>query len=349
MDFVSRKYAFADGDPTVVIGEIGVNHNGDPALARRLVDVAVEAGVDIVKFQVFKSENEISRFAALTPYQQAASPEAANQLELCKALELPHFAMHDLKRYCGERGVGFLCSVFDSDSLAFLLDELKVAAVKVASGEITNLPFLEEIGRRKLGVMLSTGGSTLAEVTDAVAALKKGGCPELVLLHCVSSYPAPANELNLRAMRALKEACRLPVGFSDHSLGFEAAIAATALGAVAIEKHFTLDRTLPGPDHQASIEPEELKRFVSGIKLAQAALGDGIKRPAPCERDNLPLIRRGLVAKRSLKKGDRLTREMIAIKRPAAGISPGELDKVLGRQLRCDLEDDEPITWASLV
>ena len=349
MDFVSRNYAFADGDPTVVIGEIGVNHNGDPALARRLVDVAVEAGVDIVKFQVFKSENEISRFAALTPYQQATSPTAQNQLELCKALELSRSSMHELKRYCGERGIAFLCSVFDSDSLAFLVDELKIATVKVASGEVTNLPFLEEIGSRRLAAILSTGGSTLAEVAAAVAALKKGGCRELVLLHCVSSYPAPANELNLRAMRTLKEEFRLPVGFSDHSLGIEAAIAATALGAAAIEKHFTLDRALPGPDHQASIEPEELKRFVGAIKLAQAALGDGIKRPAPSERDNLPLIRRGLVAKRALKKGDRLTREMVEIKRPAAGIAPGDLEKVLGRQLRCDLEDDAPITWESLV
>ena len=349
MDFVSRNYAFADGEPAVVIGEIGVNHNGDPALARRLVDVAVAAGVDIVKFQVFKSENEISRFAALTPYQQATSPDAQNQLELCKALELSHSAMHELKRTCGERGIGFLCSVFDSDSLAFLADELKVAAVKVASGEITNLPFLEEIGSRRLGVILSTGGSTLAEVAGAVAALKKGGCPELVLLHCVSSYPAPANELNLRAMRTLKDEFQLPVGFSDHSLGIEAAIAATALGAAVIEKHFTLDRTLPGPDHQASIEPEELKQFVSAIKLAQAALGDGVKRPAQSEGDNLPLIRRGLVARRPLKKGERLTREMIEIKRPATGIAPGDLGKVLGRQLRSDLEDDAPITWESLV
>ena len=195
MDFSSRKFAFADGAPPVVIGEIGVNHNGDPALARRLVDVAAEAGVNVVKLQVFKSENEISRFAQLAPYQKVTASVATNQLDLCKTLELSHSAIEDLKRYCGERKIGFFCSVFDSDSLRFLVDDLKIAAIKVASGEITNLPFLEEIGRRKLGVILSTGGSTLAEVAEAVSVLTTSGCPELVLLHCVSSYPALPSEL----------------------------------------------------------------------------------------------------------------------------------------------------------
>ena len=231
MEFGSRKYSFSESEPPVVIGEIGVNHNGDPALARRLVDVAVEAGVDIVKFQVFKSENEISRFAALTPYQRASAPVMASQLDLCRALEFSHSTIHELCRYCGERKIGFLGSVFDSDSLSFLADELKVAAVKVASGEITNRPFLEEIARHKLGVILSTGGSTIAEVAGAVKVLDASGCPELVLLHCVSSYPAPLDELNLLAMHTLKKEFQVPVGFSDHSLGSEAAIVATALGA----------------------------------------------------------------------------------------------------------------------
>ena len=348
MDFGSRKYAFAGDAPPAVIGEIEVNHNGDPTLARRLVDVAVEAGVDIVKFQVFKSENEISRFAQLAPYQKAAAA-AANQLDLCKALEFSHSAIENLERYCVERKIGFFCSVFDSDSLRFLVDELKIAAVKVASGEITNLPFLEEIGHCKIGVILSTGGSTLAEVAEAVSVLTSSGCPELVLLHCVSSYPAPFNELNLSAMQTLRTEFRLPVGFSDHTPGIEAAIVATSLGAVVIEKHFTLDRGLPGPDHRASIEPNELKQFVTGIKLAHASLGDGIKRAAPSEIENLPLIRRSLVASRSLRKGERLARDMIAIKRPATGIPPDDIDKVLGRQLICDLEEDQPITWTALV
>ena len=233
-----ENIAFADGAPPVVIGEIGVNHNGDPELARRLVDVAVEAGVDIVKLQVFKSENEISRFAQLAPYQEVTASVATNQLDLCKTLELSHSAIADLKRYCSERKIGFFCSVFDSDSLRFLVDELKIAAIKVASGEITNLPFLEEIGRCKLGVILSTGGSTLAEVAEAVSVLATSGCPELVLLHCVSSYPAPLNELNLTAIQTLRKEFRLPVGFSDHTAGIEAAIVATSLGAVSYRKAF---------------------------------------------------------------------------------------------------------------
>jgi N,N'-diacetyllegionaminate synthase len=348
MDFGGRIHTFADGAPPLVIGEVGVNHNGDPELARRLVDVAVQAGVDIVKFQVFKSENEISRFAQLAPYQQVTTSAPVNQLELCKALELSHSATSELKRYCSERKVGFLCSVFDSDSLRFLVDELRVTNVKVASGEITNRPFLEEIGRCKLGVILSTGGSTLAEVAEAVNVLTSSGCPELVLLHCVSSYPAPANELNLSAMQTLRREFRLPVGFSDHTPGIEAAIVATSLGAAAVEKHFTLDRNMSGPDHRASIEADELKRLVTAVRLAHAGLGDGIKGPAPSELENLPLIRRSLVASRPLRKGQRLTRDMIAIKRPAAGIPPGDLDKVLGKRLVCDLENDQPITWSSL-
>ena len=348
MDFCSRRYAFSDGEAPVVIGEIGVNHNGDPMLARRLVDIAADAGVDIAKFQVFKSENEVSRFAALTPYQQVTASEMQNQLDLCKALELPHAALRDLKGYCAKRRIGFLCSVFDSESLAFLVDELEVSAVKVASGEVTNLPFLEEIARRGLAVILSTGASSLIEVANAVSVLKESGCPELVLLHCVTSYPAPYDELNLHAMRTLRTEFGLPVGFSDHSLGRDAALAATALGAVAIEKHFTLDRTLPGPDHQASIEPGELESLVRDIRRVHAMLGDGIKQPVPAERDNLPLIRRGLVARGHLRKGIRLTADMIAIKRPAAGIAPADFGRVIGRALRRDFEDDEPLTWDGL-
>jgi N,N'-diacetyllegionaminate synthase len=358
MDFFAQNYAFADSGPTVVIGEIGVNHNGDSALARRLVDVAVAAGVHIVKFQAFKSEEEISRFAALAPYQQLTSSDVSNQLELCKALELPASAFRNLKQHCTARGVGFLSSAFDFESVDFLVDKLKVRAIKIASGEVTNLPFLEYIGSRKVGVILSTGASTLEEVKHAVAALRRAGCPELVLLHCVSSYPAPVSELNLRAMQTLKTEFGVPVGFSDHSLGIKAAITAAALGAVVIEKHFTLDRTMRGPDHAASLEPDELKRLVKsvaaamtlgdGVKLTNEALGDGIKRPMPSEMSNLPLIRKSLVASGRLRQGDRLTRAMIAIKRPAEGIAPGDLDQVIGRRLNRDLADDEPITWNSL-
>jgi N,N'-diacetyllegionaminate synthase len=348
MDFFARSFSFAEGEPPVVIGEIGVNHNGDPALARRLVDVAVAAGVDIVKFQVFKTEKEISRFAALTPYQQQSERKAKNQFELCKPLELSPAEFSDLKRYCGDRGIGYLCSVFDFDSVDFLVGDLKVGVLKVASGEITNLPFLEYIGSRKVGVILSTGASTLAEVDRAIAALRRGGCPELVLLHCVTSYPAPVEQLNLRAMQTLRDEFKLPTGFSDHSMGIEASIMAVALGAVALEKHFTLDHEMEGPDHGASLEPQELKSLVGGVRIVHAALGNGNKEPAECELANLPLIRRSLVARGNLRKGDRLTRDMVDIKRPAGGIDPADLEKVIGRELGRDLQDDELITWASL-
>lgn len=355
MDFFSRKFTFKDDDPPVVIGEIGVNHNGSLALARQLVDVAVEAGVHIAKFQAFNSEKEISRFAGLAQYQKETAANAANQLELCKALELPPSAFRDLKKYCGDRGIGFLCSAFDFESVDLLVDDLKVEAIKIASGEVTNLPFLEYIGARKVGVILSTGASTLEEIRTAVGALRRGGCQELVLLHCVSSYPAPANELNLRAIHTLKQQFGVPVGFSDHSLGIDAAVSAAELGAVVIEKHFTLDRTMEGPDHAASLEPDELKRLVKGMSernsgrgVAGEFLGDGIKRPMPSEMSNLPLIRKSLVAGKALRRGERLTRGLIEIKRPATGIQPGELEKVIGRVLTCNLEADQPITWASL-
>jgi N,N'-diacetyllegionaminate synthase len=348
MDFGARSYSFSENEPPIVIAEVGVNHNGDPALARRLLDTAVDAGADIVKFQAFRTEREISRFAALAPYQSAAVPDAAGQFELCKALELTQPALAELQRCCSERSVGFLCSVFEAESFEFLFDGLGAKAVKLGSGELTNLPLLEQIGRRKAQVILSTGGSTLAETAAAVATLRDCGCEELVLLHCVSSYPAPANEINLRAMETLKRAFGLPVGFSDHTIGLEAALAAAALGAVAIEKHFTLDRGMQGPDHRASALPEELRRLADGVRTAWSALGDGEKKPAACEAANLPLIRKSLVAARRLEKGTRLTRELIDIKRPAHGIAPGELAGVLGRELRRPLEMDEPITWASL-
>jgi len=348
MDFGARSYSFSQHEPPVVIAEVGVNHNGDLALARRLLDAAVDAGADIVKFQAFRTEREISRFAALAPYQGAAVPDAGSQFELCKALELPPSALADLQRRCRERGAGFLCSVFDFESFDFVFDGLGAKAVKLGSGELTNLPMLEHIGRRGAQVILSTGGATLAETGAAVATLQQCGCEELVLLHCVSSYPAPANEINLRAMGTLRRAFGLPVGFSDHTLGVETALAAAALGAVAIEKHFTLDRGMKGPDHRASALPEELRRLADGARTVWSALGDGDKKPAPCEAANVPLIRKGLVAARRLEKGTRLTRELIDIKRPANGIAPGELARVLGRELGRALEADEPITWTSL-
>lgn len=348
MQFESGAFDFNAVDHSVVIAEVGVNHNGDPALARRMIDVARDAGADIVKFQAFNAAKEISRYAAKAEYQLANTGDAGSQLDLCRALELSGAVLAELKDYCAQLGQPFLCTAFDFDSVDLLADTLKVAAIKIGSAEVTNLPMLEYIGAKKLGAILSTGASTLKEVASAVEALRRGGCPELVLLHCVTSYPAPAAEANLRAMHTMREAFGLPVGFSDHTEGIECAMAAAALGACAIEKHFTMDRSLPGPDHRASIEPAELAALIAGVRTVSGALGSGIKQPAACERANLPLVRKSLVAATDLSAGTRLTRSMIEIKRPAGGIEPGELTKVLGRTLRRAVGEDRAITWDDL-
>jgi len=348
MHFESADFDFSVPDRTLVIAEVGVNHNGDPVLARRMVDVAREAGADIVKFQAFNSEKEISRYASKAKYQIDNTGDEGGQLELCKALELSGETLRELKTYCEELGQPFLCTAFDFDSVDLLADVLKLSAIKIGSAEVTNLPMLEYIGAKKMGAILSTGASSLADVGLAIDALRRGGCTELTVLHCVTSYPAPANEANLRAMHTLRQAFGVPVGFSDHTAGIECAIAAATLGACAVEKHFTTDRNLPGPDHLASVEPHELKALIDGVRMANGALGDGIKLPAPCELANQPLIRKSLVATRDLVPGIRITRDMIEIKRPLAGIAPGDLAHVLGRTLARPISEDMPLTWDDL-
>jgi N,N'-diacetyllegionaminate synthase len=345
MHLESADFDFARPDTTIVIAEVGVNHNGDARLARRMVDVARDAGADVVKFQAFKADKEISRYAAKAAYQEANTGAEGNQLELARALELSGEALRSLKDYCAQVRMPFLCTAFDFDSADLLCDELKVSAIKIGSAEVTNIPLLEHIGAKRVGAILSTGASTLAETAVAVAALRSAGCPELVLLHCVSSYPAPVEQVNLRAMQTLRREFGVPVGFSDHTPGIEAAIAAAALGACAVEKHFTTDRHLPGPDHLASVEPLELKALIAGVRAANRALGDGVKAPVPCELANLPLIRKSLVATRDLPAGTALARDMIEVKRPQGGIEPGELKKLLGRRLRTAVPEDMPIKW----
>lgn len=348
MRFGCKDFSLTDRPRPLVIAEIGVNHNGDPDLARRMVDAAVAAGADIVKFQAFRSAREISCHAACAPYQRQGERPAANQLELCRALELSPEVLAGLLDYCDARGVPSLVAAFESASLDFLTRDLGLATVKIPSGEVTNLPLLAQAGASGAAVILSTGASLLWEVGRAVDVLRRAGCPEILLLHCVSEYPVPPGQLNLRAMATMAQAFKVPVGFSDHSLGTAAAIAASALGAVAVEKHFTLDRGLPGPDHQASIEPDELAALVAGVRLAALALGDGIKAPQACERDNLPLIRKGLVAGAPLAAGTVLAPGHLEVKRPAVGVEPGDLDKVVGRRLGRSLAADEPLRWSDL-
>lgn len=350
MNFQSKDYYFKEGEKTVIIAEIGVNHNGDLGIAKRMVDMAKKAGADIAKFSAFKSEKEISKFAAKAPYQEknTSREEGENQLEMCKKLELSESEFKEIKDYCAKIKMPFLCSAFELDSLDFLVDTLKVKTIKIPSPEITNIPFLKQIGAKKVGAILSTGASTLIEVGIAIETLLKSGCPELVLFHCVSNYPAPYDQINLCAMQTLKKVFNLPVGFSDHTIGIEVPIIAATLGAVAVEKHFTLDRKMKGPDHQASAEPDELKKIIEGVKIVHLSLGSSVKKPSLCEMDNLNLIRKSLVAAHDLKKGTSLTEKDIEIKRPEGGIKPEDFDKIIGFRINRNIEYDELLTWKDL-
>ena len=318
--------AIGAGARCFVIAEAGVNHDGDLRRALALVDAAAEAGADAVKFQTFRADAVASAEARNAPYQGAGT-----QQELLRALELSaddHTALVDA---CASRGVVFLSTPFDEES-ADLLDELDVPAFKIASPDVTNLPFLEYVARKGRPVLLSTGMSTLDEVRAAARALAPA--PGLVLLHCVSAYPAPAADANLRAMATMREQLGVPVGFSDHTAGIEVALAAVALGASVVEKHLTVDRGLPGPDHAASLEPDELRALVEGVRRVEAALGDGEKRPAPSEAENRDLVRRSLAARRDLEEGTVLEPAMLTALRPATGIAPAQMPEVVGRRLR---------------
>lgn len=339
--------AIGDGAPVFIVAEAGVNHNGDAAVARRLVDVAVEAGADAVKFQTFRTEALVSRDAPKAGYQRATTAAAESQREMLARLELGPDDHALLQEHAAKRGILFFSAPFDEKS-ADLLEALGVAFFKLPSGEITNLPLLRHVARKGKPVLVSTGMSTLEEVAQAVAAIRDAGDPPLALLHCVSAYPAPPAEMNLRAMDTLRERFACPVGLSDHSLGVEIAIAAAARGAAIVEKHLTLDKSLPGPDHHASLDPSEFASLVRAIRSVEAALGDGEKRPMPSEADIRKVARKSLVAARAIRAGQILTVDLVAIKRPGTGISPADLGRALGQVVRRDLAQDEVIDWKAL-
>lgn len=331
---------------TLVIAEAGVNHNGDIRLAEKLVDAAKACGADAVKFQSFKAERITSARATLAAYARKRV-DASSQLEMIRRLELDEDSHVRLKARCRRRGILFLSTPFDEES-ADLLDRLGVPAFKLPSGEITNRGLLEHVARKRKPIILSTGMSDLAEVRAAVGWIRGAGNRDLTLLHCVTEYPAPVEQVNLRAMLSLRAAFGLPVGYSDHTPGIEVSVAAVALGAEVIEKHFTLDRRLPGPDHKASLEPDEFSALVSAVRNVEAALGDGTKRPAPCELKNIVPVRKSLVASRALDGGHVLVRGDLAAKRPGDGISPADAGRLLGRRLRRPMLADEPFTWKAL-
>ncbi len=330
-----------------IIAEAGVNHNGSLELALRLVDAAKASGADAVKFQTFRADLLATRSAHKAPYQERTTAEVESQFEMLERLQLDAAAHRRLIDHCRQVGIQFLSSPFDVQS-ADLLATMDVPLYKVPSGEITNLPFLEHLARKGRPLILSTGMSTLGEVEEAVHVLQDAGATQLTLLHCVTEYPAPYAEVNLRAMQTLKLAFGLPVGYSDHTLGIEIAVAAVALGAEVIEKHFTLDRSLPGPDHSASLEPDELRAMVAAIRHVEAALGTGIKNPAPCELPNLSVARKSVVAARSLPTGHLLVTGDLDIKRPGNGLAPKLLPTLIGRTLRTGVAKDEMIHWLHL-
>jgi N,N'-diacetyllegionaminate synthase len=308
-----------------------VNHNGRLDLALRLVDAAADAGANAVKFQTFRAEKIATRSAPKAEYQTRTTGAAESQFEMLRKLELSAADHEVLAARCAERGVTFLSSPFDEES-ADLLEALDVPAFKVPSGELTNLPFLQYLARKRRPLIVSTGMATLAEVEAAVAAVRSAGGDRLALLQCVSNYPAAASDVNLRAMNTMAAAFGVPAGYSDHSTGNEVALAAVALGACIVEKHFTLDRSLPGPDHQASAEPAEFAALVAGIRIVEAALGDGDKRPAASERETARVARRSLVAAETIPQGSRLTVEMVTARRPGTGLPVDRLGELLGRR-----------------
>jgi N-acetylneuraminate synthase/N,N'-diacetyllegionaminate synthase len=336
-----------DAEPAFIVAEAGVNHNGDICLAKRLVDAAKDAGADAVKFQVFTAENTALEHAPKAMYQKKLTGSRESQYEMLKRLELTEEDYEELASYAIRKKMTFLSSPFGKRS-ADLLDRLDVPAFKIASGEITNFPFLEFIARKKRPIILSTGMATLGEIDDAVRMIRNQGVDDIVLLHCITSYPLTVEEANLRAIPTLKCAFKLPVGFSDHTLGITAPIAAIALGAVMIEKHFTLDRDLPGPDHKASSEPHELKRIVTAIRKVEMALGNGLKRPTAEEEEIKKVTRRSIVAKTNIPEGTIITEDMLMTKRPSTGIEPKYVKTIVGRKAKKNIKGNTIMDWGMI-
>lgn len=351
---------------TFIIAEAGVNHNGSSEMARQLVDAAVTAGVDAIKFQTFVSEKLVSSRAQKAEYQKQTSGADETQLDMLRRLELNKEQHMEIHEYCAARGIEFISTPFDLDSARFLTGKLKVRCIKISSGDINNAPLLLECARSGVEMIISTGMSTLGDIETALGVVAFGYSPEctepsvasfraayasdkgqqelasrISLLHCTTEYPAPFSDINLKALDTIKNAFGLPVGYSDHSRGISVPLAAVALGATVIEKHFTLDRSLPGPDHQASLEPDELSAMVKGIREIEAALGNGRKIPAPSELANMTAARRSIITSTAIKKGELFTEGNISIKRPGNGVSPLYYWEMLGKTAGRDYNADE--------
>lgn len=325
-----------------IIAEAGVNHNGNIDIAKKMIDQAKKANVDAIKFQTFKSEKVISKFAQKAEYQMNNTNNNESQLDMVKKLELSFDDFVELKRYCDNIGIIFMSTPFDFESIDFLAS-IDMKIYKIPSGEITNLPYLRKIAKLQKEVIMSTGMSTICEVSNAIKILKNYGTDIITLLHCTTEYPAPFNDVNLNAMLTLKKEFNVEVGYSDHTKGIEIPIAAVAMGARVIEKHFTLDKNMDGPDHKASLEPYELKNMVDAIRNIEIALGDGVKIPSISEIKNMSIARKSIVASCNIKKGEIFTENNVTVKRPGNGISPMRWDEVLGEKAIRDFIEDELI------
>ena len=327
-----------------IIAEAGVNHNGNLEIAKKMVEVAVDAGADAVKFQTFKSEKVVSRVASKAEYQKITTKANESQLEMIKRLELSIEAHRELIRYCRQKNIIFLSTPFDLDSID-LLNGLGLEIFKIPSGEITNLPYLRKIGSLRKNIVMSSGMADLGEIEDALDILIASGTPreDITVLHCNTEYPTPFEDVNLLAMLTIKESLKVAVGYSDHTPGIEVSLAAVALGASIIEKHFTLDKNMDGPDHKASLDPLELKAMVNAIRNIEKALGNGVKKPSRSEMKNIQVVRKSIAAAKDIKKGEVFCEENITVKRPAVGISPMEWDNILGKRAKRDFKEDELI------
>lgn len=328
----------------IVIAEAGVNHNGSLKRAFEMVDAAKEAGADYVKFQTFKADMLVTVDSTTAEYQRN-NCSATSQLEMLRALELPFDAFRELAAYCRQREIGFLSTPFDAESIDFLAS-LNMDYMKIPSGEITNLPYLRHIAATGIPAIISTGMSTMTEIGEALRVFYRAGYPHsaLTLLHCTTEYPAPLQEVNLRAMVTIGKEFGLNYGYSDHTEGIDIPLAATALGASVIEKHFTLSRSLPGPDHKASLEPDELREMIAGIRRIEPALGDGVKRVTPSESKNIAVARKSIVAARHIGRGEVFTEKNLTVKRPGTGLSPMLWDSIIGLPAPRDYKPDELIS-----
>jgi|WetSurMetagenome_2_1015567.scaffolds.fasta_scaffold13642_5 N,N'-diacetyllegionaminate synthase len=338
-----QDHIIGDGGPCFIIAEAGVNHNGDIALAKQLVDAAHEAGADAIKFQTFNAEALVTPSAEKADYQKKNDTGTTTQFAMLKGLELSEASFRKLSACAKKKGLVFLSTAFDDESIDLLI-RLRVPAFKIPSGEITNIPCLEKIARQKKPVILSTGMATMAEIRNAVTILQENGCHGICLLQCTTSYPAPLESVNLFVMDTFRDTFHLPVGYSDHTEGIVVPIAAVARGACIVEKHITLDRTLPGPDHAASLEPAEFKRMVAAIRDVERALGSPEKKTENCEINNRNIVRKSIVAGVTIPKGVILTESMLALKRPGTGIEPEYLHHLVGKHTKVRIEADTLIS-----